>query len=104
MCSIAENNLNMRQHRKFMTSSNTVAGGLDLRCKDDSNFLHSIGSRNMVKNLCAPLEYFQWDIFPKFTCNTRKHSGTKPIFECLDDNEWTINFTNWDTYYFFQQQ
>ena len=55
-----------------MTSSNTTAGGLDLRCKDDSIFLHSIDSCQMVKNLCASQEYYQWDIFLTFTCNTRK--------------------------------
>ena len=35
MCSISANYCDMRQHRKGMTSSNTAAGGLDLRCKDD---------------------------------------------------------------------
>ena len=34
----------------------------------------------------------------------RKRFGTKPIREWPDDNEWTMNFPNWDTYYFFQQQ
>ena len=85
-----------------MSSSNTAAGGLDLRRKDDLNFLHSIDSRHMVKILCAPQEYFQWDIFLTFTCNMRKHVGTKPIREWLDDKKWTMNFPNWDTYYFFQ--
>ena len=83
MCSIDANHCDIRQHRKWMTSSNTAAGGLDLCCKDDSIFLHSI---------------------PKFICNMRKHSGTKPICEWLDDNERTTNFPNWDTYSFFQQQ
>ena len=50
MCSIAVNRYKMRQHRKGMNSSNTVAGGLDLRCKDYSNFPHSIDSRQVVKN------------------------------------------------------
>ena len=79
MCSIAANHCNMRQHRKGMTSSNTASGGLGLRCKDNSNFIHSIDSRQMFKNVCASQEYFQWDIIPKFTCNMRKHVGTKPI-------------------------
>ena len=104
MYSISENQRDMRQYRKVMTSSNTAAGGMDLLCKDDSNFLHSIDSHHMVKNLCASQEYFQWDIFLKFTCNTRKKFGTKPIRECLYDNKWTIHFPNWDSYYFFQQQ
>ena len=86
-----------------MTSSNTAAGGFYQRCKDNSNFLHSIDICHMVKYLCASQEYFQWDIFLKFTCNMRKHFDTKIIREWLDDNEWTIYFTNWGTYYFFQQ-
>ena len=69
-----------------MTSSNTAANVLDLLSKDDSNFLHSIERRQMVKILYAPLEYFQWDIFLIFTCNIRKHFGKKPIREWLDDN------------------
>ena len=42
MCSSAANHCDMRQHNKWMTSSNTEAGGLDLRCKDDSKFPRSI--------------------------------------------------------------
>ena len=100
MCSIATNLCNMRQHREWMTSSNTAAGVLDLRCKDDSSFLHFIDSRQMVKMLCAFQEYFQWYIFLTFTCNMRKHFDTKPIFEWIDDNEWKIYFNNSETYYF----
>ena len=77
---------------------------MDSCSKDDSKFIHSIGSHMMVKNLCASQEYFQWDIFLTFTCNMRKHFGTKPICECLDDNEWSIHFPNCETYSFFQQQ
>ena len=68
-----------------MTLSNTTAGGLYLPCKDDSNFLHYIDSRQMVKNLCASQEYFQWDIFLTFTCNMRNVFGIKQIREWLDD-------------------
>ena len=83
-----------------MTSSNTAAGGLNLRCKDDSKFLHSIDSHQVVKNVCTSQEYFQWDIFLTFTCNIRKHFGTKPIREWLDDNEFTMHFPTWDAYCF----
>ena len=103
MCSIAANHCHLRQHRKMMTGSNTEAGGLYLRCKDDSNFLHSIDIHEMVKTLCAYQEYFQWDIFLTITCNMRK-IGTKPICKWLGDNEWTIHFPNWDTYLFQQQE
>ena len=101
MCSIAANHCNTRQQRKGTTASNTAASGLDLRCKDDSDFLHSIDSRQMVKSVCAYQEYFQWNIFLTFTCNMIKKFGTKPIREWLDDNEWTTHFTNWGTYYSF---
>jgi hypothetical protein len=104
MCSIAANYNDMRQMKKGMTSSNTAAGGLDLRGKDDSSFLHSIDSRQMVKNLCASQEYFQWDVFLTFTCNMKKHFGTKPIREWLDNDEWTKDYPDWCTYSIFQQQ
>ena len=95
MCTIAANHIDTRKFRNGMTSSN--AGSLDLRGKDDSSFLHSIDSRQMVKNLCASQEYFQWDIFLTFTCNMRKHFGTKPIREWLDRiDEWTKHYPDWD--------
>ena len=76
MCSISENHTNVRQHGEGMNSSNTAAVGLDLYSKDDSKFLHSINSRQMVKILCASQECFQWYIFLTFTCNMRKHFDT----------------------------
>lgn len=104
MCSIASNHNDMCQRRKGMTSSNNAAGGLDLRGKDNSSFLHSIDSPQMVRNLCSSQEYFQWDVFLTFTCNMRKHFGTRPICEWLDNFEWTNNYPHWDTYTAFQQQ
>ena len=104
MCSIDENHYDMNQHREGITSSKTAAGSLDLLRKDDSYFPHSIDICHMVKILCAPQEYFKWDIFLTFTCNTIKYFGIKPIHEWLDDNKWKMNFPNWDTYSFFQQQ
>ena len=62
-------------------ASDDSVGGLDLRGKDDSNFLHSIDSRQIVKNLYSFQEFSQWDIFLTFTCNMRKYFGTKPICE-----------------------
>ena len=70
-----------------MTSSNTAASGLDLLCEGDSNFLHSVDSRQMVKKLCASQEDFQWDIFLIFTCDMREKIGTKPIREWLDNKK-----------------
>ena len=85
MCSIAVNHCDLRQHRKGITSSNTSSGVLYLLYKNDSNFLHSIDSRQTVKIFCASQEYFQWDIFLTFTCNMRNVFGRKPIHEWLDD-------------------
>ena len=64
-----------------MTSLNTEAGGLDLRCKDDSNFLYSINQLQTVKSLCASQEYFQWDILLTINFNMINMFGTKPISE-----------------------
>ena len=101
MCSIDANRCNMLQHIKVMTSSNTAASGLDLRCRYDSNLFYSIDSCQMFKVVCASQEYFQWDIFLTFTYNMRYFFGTKPICEWIYDNKWTIYFTNGDTYFSF---
>jgi len=66
LCSIAANHNDMRSSGKGMTATDDSVGGLDLRGKDNSNFLHSIDSRQMVKNLCSSQEFFQWDIFFNF--------------------------------------
>ena len=71
MCSISENYCGMSQHSKWMNSSNTPANSLSLRCKGDSNFLHSIDSHQMVKILCSSQEYLQQDLFLTFTCILR---------------------------------
>ena len=73
MCSIAENNCDMHQHRTGVNSPNTATGCLDLRRKDYSNFLHSIDSRNMVKILCASQEYFHWDVLITFNCSLKNN-------------------------------
>ena len=104
LCSIAANHNDMRSSGKGMTAANDSVGGLDLRGKDDSNFLHSIDSRQMVKNLCSSQEFFQWDIFLTFTCNMRKHFGTKPIRQWLDDDDWKEYFPKWNSYHVYQQK
>ena len=59
----------------------------------------------MVKNLCSSQEFFEWDVFLTFTCNMRKHFGTKPIREWLDsDDEWTESYPYWDSYSRFEQE
>ena len=63
-------------------------GGLGLRGKNDSNIHESIDSKQMVRNLCAAQKYIQSDFFVTYTCNQKKHFGTKPIKEWLDSEEW----------------
>ena len=87
-----------------MTAANDSVGGLDLRGKEDSNFLHSIDSREMVKNLCSSQEFFEWDVFLTFTCNVRKHFGAKPMQEWLDNDEWKKSHPCWDSYSNFEQE
>ena len=102
-CSIASNHCDTRKFGNGMTAADDSVGGLDLRSKEDSNFLHSIDSRQMVKNLCSSQEYFPWDFFLTFTCNMRKHFGTKPIREWLDNDEWKQHYPRWESYTFSQQ-
>lgn len=103
LCSIAANHNDMRKFGSGMTTADDGLGGLDLRAKEDSNFLHSVDSRQMVKNLCSSIEYFEWDVFLTFTCNMRKHFGTRPIREWLDSKEWVKGFPRWKYYTEFQQ-
>ena len=81
LCSVAANHHDLRRHGKGMTASDDAIGSLDLRSRDDSEFLYSIDSRQIVKNLCESQEYYPWDIFLTFTCNMRKHFGTRVIKE-----------------------
>ena len=87
-----------------MTAAKDSVGELELRGKEDSSFLHLIDSHQMVKNLCASQEYFPWDVFLTFTCNMRKHFGTKPIREWLDQDDWKSNYPKWGIYTRFQQE
>ena len=103
-CSIASNYCDTRKFGNGMTAVDDSVGGLDLRGKEDSNFLHSIDSRQMVKNLCSSQEYFPWDFFLTFTCNMRQHFGTKPIREWLDSDEWKEHYPRWESYTSTQQR
>lgn len=97
LCTIASNHSDTRLFsKKGMTAASDSVGGFDLRGKEDSSFLNSIDSRKIVLNLCASQEYFVWDFFLTFTCNMRKHFGTKPIREWLDGNSWEKYYPNFD--------
>ena len=62
--------------------------GLSVRGKNDSSLLESIDSNQMVRNLTAAQKYYMMDYFVTFTCNQKKHFGTKPIKTWIDGDEW----------------
>ena len=64
-----------------MISVDDLDRGLELHRKEDSDFLHSINSYQIVKNLCLSQEYYEWDMFLKFTCNMRKYFSARLIHE-----------------------
>ena len=74
-----------------MTSEDDSNGRLDLRRKEDSDFLHSIDSRRMVKMLFSSQEHYEYNLFLTFAYDMRKHFGTRPIREWLDINSWKKN-------------
>ena len=61
--------------------------GLALRSRGDSAMLESFDSKKMVRNLCASQRYHVMTHFLTFTCNMRKHFGTKPIKLWIDGEE-----------------
>lgn len=71
-------------------------GGLGLRGKGDSALLESIDSKAMVRNLCASQKWHPMDFFLTFTCNMKKHFGTKPIKEWLDSEDWKKFFPGYN--------
>ena len=67
------------------------SGELGLRGSGDSSMLESFDSKAMVRNLCASQQYHAMTHFLTFTCNMKKHFGTKVIKEWIDSNEWQKN-------------
>ena len=62
--------------------------GLALRGRGDSSMHESFDSKQMVRNLCASKRYHIMTHFLTFTCNMRKHFGTKAIKLWIDGEEW----------------
>lgn len=74
--------------RRGLTVGDDKTGGLGLRGQGDSSMLESFDSKAMVRNLCASQLYHNMSHFLTFTCNMKKHFGTKPIKEWLDSEMW----------------
>jgi hypothetical protein len=92
-----KNDTRMVVNRGLMESY-TESSGLNIRGgNDDSPLLDSIDSKQMIKNLMSSQKYHLFDFFVTYTCNMKKHFGTKPIKEWIDDDKWTKHFPNYDT-------
>ena len=50
----------------------------------------------MVRNLCALQQYHTMTHFLTFTCNMKKHFGTKVIKNWIDGNEWKKKIPNFN--------
>ena len=79
-------------------------GDLGLRGSGDSSMLESFDSKAMVQNLCASQEYHRMSHFLTFTCNMKKHFGTKVVKEWIDSNEWQKNISNFHNLNLADQQ
>jgi hypothetical protein len=81
---------------KGLTAGDDEFGGLGLRSGKDSPLLGSIDSKQMVKNLAASQKWLEMDYFLTFTCNQKKHFGTKPIKHWLDSMDWCKHFPGYE--------
>ena len=81
--------------RRGLTVGDDKIGGLSLRGQGDSSMLESFDSKAMVRNLCASQSYHNMTHFLTFTCNMRKHFGTMPIKEWVDNDIWKKIFDNY---------
>ena len=94
------------------TCANTVMGWLHQTLQ----LVVWIYAARMIQFFFIPLTAIRWlkiyahfkSIFNGISYSylpvTWEKNGTKPIREWIDDKEWTIFFSNWDTYSSFQQQ
>ncbi len=81
--------------QKGLTASGDESGGLGLRANSsDSALLEAMDSKFIVRGLSASQKYFTMDYFATFTCNMKKHFGTKPIKDWIDSDGWTTSFPN----------
>ena len=76
--------------------ANDKIGGLELRGKGDSSLLESIDSQAMVRNLCSSQIWHKMDVFLTFTCNMKKHFGTRVIKEWIEGDDWKKNFKDYE--------
>ena len=81
--------------RRGLTVGEDKSGGLGLCGQGDSSMLESFDSKAMVRNLCASQSYHNMTHFLTFTCNMKRHFGTKPIKEWIDSDNWKKKFPDY---------
>ena len=78
-CNAVANSEDTRVMIRRGVTVNQESGDLGLRGSGDSSLLDSFDSKQMVRNLCASQQYHTMTHFLTFTCNMKKHFGTKDI-------------------------
>ena len=71
-------------------------GGLGIRDKGDSPLLGSVDNKSMVRNLCSSQQWHPMDVFLTFTCNMKKHFGTKMVKGWIDGGCWREYFVGYE--------
>jgi hypothetical protein len=79
-----------------LTVAQDKVGGLGIRGKDDSTLLDEVDSKAMVRNLCSSQVHHKMDVFLTFTCNMKKHFGTKVVKKWLDEKSWKECINDYD--------
>ena len=89
------NDTRMIINRGLTVGGDVAAGGLGVRCKNDSALSESADGKEVVKNLCAAQIYHPQTHFATYTCNQKKHFGISMLREWLDSNKWQDYYLGW---------
>ena len=95
-CNAVANSEDTRVMIRRGVTVNKESGDLGLRGSGDSSLLDSFDSKQMVRNLCASQQYHTMTHFLTFTCNMKKHFGTKVIKNWIDGNKWKKKIPNFN--------
>ena len=82
---------------KGLTASQDKKGNLQLRGGNQSSpLLDSVDSKQVIKELMSSQKYVPFTHFLTFTCNMKRHFGTKPIKEWIDSDNWKKKYPGYD--------
>ena len=77
---------------KGLTASQDESSGINLMGRsNESHLLDAVDSKKTINNLMSSYKYHGFGMFVTFTCNNKKHFGTKPMKEWIDGNAWKHN-------------